>query len=94
MGECVLYNYVSSVEKQQTKTTIAVGKNDKTRRFHVMLTVERVEIPVPPNLKAQIESMAFDVSCGIRTDRISEVLKEAEKLKAEGYEEEEAPCGI
>ena len=94
LGECGLYNYVSSVEKKQTKTTIAIGKNDKTKRFHIMLTIERVDIPIPPNLKGQIESMAFDISCGINSDRISEVFKEAEKLRAQGYEEEEAPCGI
>lgn len=66
----------------------------KTKKFFIQLKAEHLEIPVPPQLKTQIENMAFDFSCGIEMVRVAEVFKEAQKLVAEGYSEEQAPCGI
>ena len=94
MGELTLDDYVSPVQKQTRKTTISIGKSDNTKKFHIMLVVECIEIPIPPNLKGQVEGMAFDFSCGIEVARISEACKEAERLIAQGYVEEQAPCGI
>jgi hypothetical protein len=85
---------ISPVQKQTKKTTFLIGKNDDTKKFHVMLIVKHIEIPVPPDLKGRIEGMAFDFSCGIEVARISEICKEADRLIAQGYTEEQAPCGI
>ena len=85
---------VLPLQKQTKKTTLSIGKDDKGRKFHVIFTAERIEIPVPPNLKGQIEGMAFDFSCGINVNMLMEACKEAQRLIAEGYTEEEAPCGI
>lgn len=86
--------YVSPIDKQTKKTILSIGRDDKRKKFHVIFTAKRVEIPIPPQLKGQVEEMAFDFSCGIKASLLIEACKEIQKLMAEGYIEEEAPCGI
>jgi hypothetical protein len=93
-GGIELDSNVSPIQKQTRKTMLSVGRNDKGKKFHIIFTAERIEIPIPPNLKGQIEEMAFDFSCGIKVNMLIEACKEAQRLIAEGYTEEEAPCEI
>lgn len=87
-------DYVSPVKKQTKRTTISVGRNDKRKRFHIIFKVDKVELPVPPELRRILEDLKFDFSCGIKFSTLAEAFNEAKRLVAEGYEEEEAPCGI
>lgn len=84
----------SPIQKQTKKTILTIGRNDKSKKFHIIFTAQRIDIPVPPNLKGQVEEMAFDFSCGIQVSILAEAFKETQRLIAEGYTEEEAPCGI
>jgi hypothetical protein len=89
-----LGEYISPIKKQTQRTEMAVGRDDKRKRFHIIFKVNKAEIPVPPELRKAIKELRFDFSCGIKFTLLAEAFKEAERLVADGYEEEEAPCGI
>jgi len=86
--------HISPVKKQKRNIKMSVGRDDKRKKFHILFVAEGIEIPLPPELERQVKEMGFDFSCGIKASTLEEAYEETKRLLAQGYTEEEAPCGI
>jgi len=84
--------YVLPVKKHTKPTNVLVGRDDKRKKFHVVVVAKGVEAELPPaHLRGKITEMGFDVQLGIKAEIITKVYAEIQALINNGYTEEEAP---